>query len=318
MRVAVIDDYQDAFRSLDCFGKIAGHDVAVFHEAARSQGALVDMLKDADAVILTQQRTAMPRAVLEQLPKLKLISQTGRNTAHIDVAACKERGIVISAGGSGGPNATAELAWGLIMSAARHIPAEVQALKEGRWQTTLGTGLAGKVLGVYAYGRIGSIVAQVGKAFGMTIVCWGREGSLTRAQADGLVAATSRESFFSEADVVSLHLPLNEHTRGIVTAADLGRMKTSAILINTSRAGIIETGALEAALKDGRPGRAGIDVYESEPVLGAAHPLLALENAVCTPHIGYVEKATYETLFSAAIDQILAFEKGQPINVVGG
>jgi D-3-phosphoglycerate dehydrogenase len=318
MRVAVMDDYQDAFRSLDCFGKIAGHEVTVFHEAAGSQDALVEMLKDADAVILTQQRTAMPRTVLERLPKLKLISQTGRNTAHIDVAACKERGIVVSAGGSGGPNATAELAWGLIIVAARHIPAEVQALKEGRWQTSLGTGLAGKVLGVYAYGRIGSIMAQVGKAFGMTVTCWGREGSLARARADRFAVASSRETFFAEADVVSLHLPLNEHTRGIVSAADLGRMKTSAILVNTSRAGIIEAGALEAALENGRPGRAGIDVYETEPVLGGHHPLLALKNAVCTPHLGYVEKATYENLFAAAIDQILAFEQGQPINVVTG
>ena len=318
MRVAVMDDYQDAFRSLDCFGKIAGHEVTVFHEAAGSQDALVEMLKDADAVILTQQRTAMPRTVLERLPKLKLISQTGRNTAHIDVAACKERGVVVSAGGSGGPNATAELAWGLIIGAARHIPAEVQALKDGRWQTSLGTGLAGKVLGVYAYGRIGSIMAQVGKAFGMTITCWGREGSLARARADRFAVASSRETFFAEADVVSLHLPLNEHTRGIVSAADLSRMKTSAILVNTSRAGIIEAGALEAALENGRPGRAGIDVYETEPVLGGHHPLLALKNAVCTPHLGYVEKATYENLFATAIDQILAFEQDQPINVVTG
>lgn len=316
MQIAVIDDYQDAFRSLACFAKLKGHEVKTFHAPAASENALVDMLSDADAVILTQQRTPMPRSVIERLPKLKMISQTGRNTGHIDLAACKERGITVSAGGGGGANATAELAWGLILSAARHIPAEVQALKEGRWQTSLGTGLAGKTLGVYAYGRIGSLVAQVGKAFGMRVVCWGREGSLAKARDAGFDIAASREAFFSESDVVSLHLPMNKDTAGIVKASDLMRMKQTAILVNTSRAGIIEDGALVSALKQGRPGRAAVDVYEVEPVLGANHLLLELGNVVCTPHLGYVEKDTYEAIFTAAIDQVLAFDAGQPINVV--
>jgi D-3-phosphoglycerate dehydrogenase len=267
-------------------------------------------------VILLQQRTAIPRSVLERLPRLKLISQTGRNTAHIDAAACKEKGIVISAGGSGGPNATAELAWALILASARHIPAEVQAMKEGKWQLTVGTGLAGKVLGVYAYGRIGSIVAQVGKAFGMKVVCWGREGSTTKAREAGFEIAASREAFFADSDVVSLHIPLNKETQGIVKAADLALMKKTAILVNTSRAGIIDPGALVAALKSGRPGRAGVDVYEIEPVLDGNHPLLHLNNVICTPHLGYVELATYQTLYGAAVDQILAFAAGKPINVV--
>jgi D-3-phosphoglycerate dehydrogenase len=318
MQIAVLDDYQDAFRTLNCASKLDGQQVKVFHAPAESDDALVDMLKDAEAVILIQQRTAMPRKIIERLPNLKMLSQTGRNTAHIDLAACKERGIVVSAGGGGGPNATAELAWGLVLSCVRHIPDEVQALKEGRWQTTLGTGLAKKTLGVYAFGRIGSLVAAYGKAFGMRVVCWGREGSLGKAREAGFEAAASREAFFSDADVVSLHLPLKAETRGIVTAADLARMKPESILVNTSRAGIIEAGALAAALKKGRPGMAGVDVYESEPVLNGDHPLLKLSNAVCTPHLGYVERGGYEALYTAAIEQILAFAAGKPINVVDG
>ena len=316
MQIVIMDDYQSVASSLDCYGKLKDHAVTVYHAAAETQDKLVAMLKDADAVILLQQRTAMPRTVLERLPRLKLISQTGRNTAHIDIAACKEKGIVVSAGGSGGANATAELAWALILSSARHIPAEVQAMKEGKWQTTLGTGLAGKTLGVYAYGRIGSIVAQVGKAFGMKVVCWGREGSTAKAREAGFDIAASREAFFAEADVLSLHIPLNKETQGIVKAADLARMKPSAILVNTSRAGIVEPNALAEAVHAGRPGRAAVDVYEVEPVLNGNHALLHTRNVICTPHLGYVEKDTYETLYNAAIEQILAFAAGKPINVV--
>ena len=316
MHIVALDDYQNAVRSLDAFAKLKDHQVTVFQGTAESEDRLVDMLKDADAVILLQQRTALPRRVLERLPKLKMISQTGRNTAHIDLAACKEQGIVVSAGGAGGVNATAELAWALILSSARHIPAEVAALKAGQWQTTLGTGLAGKVLGIYAYGRIGSVVAQVGKAFGMKVVCFGRDGSTAKAREAGFDIAASRDAFFAEADVVSLHIPLSKETRGLVTAADLARMKPDAILVNTSRAGIVEAGALAAAVKAGRPGRAAVDVYETEPVLNGDHPLLKLDNVICTPHLGYVEKATYETLYGAAADQVLAFAAGKPVNVV--
>jgi D-3-phosphoglycerate dehydrogenase len=316
MKIAVIDDYQNVFRSLKCFENLKGFDVVVFHEPARDEADLVEQLKGAEAVILTMQRTAMPRSVLEKLPSLKLISQTGRNTGHIDLVACKERGIIVSAGGSGGPNPTAEMAWALILSALRHLPQEVQALKDGKWQTTLGTGLSGRMLGVYAYGRIGSIMARVGQAFGMNVLCWGREGSLSRAREAGFKVAASREEFFEQADVVTLHLQLNKETQGIVTASDLARMKTDSLLVNTSRGPIIAAGALVAALKAGRPGAAAVDVYEKEPVLDGNHPLLKLPNALCTPHLGYVERETYETLFGAAIDQILAFAAGNPINMV--
>ncbi len=315
MKIAIIDDYQDAFRKLECAGKLAGHELVAYTDTEKDPVKLAARLKDADILVLTQQRSKMPRAVLEKLPKLKLISQTGRNANHIDMAACTEKGVVVSAGGAGNPNPTAELAWGLILAALRRIPQEAQRLKNGQWQGSVGSGLSGRTLGIYAYGRIGSLVAQVGKAFGMRVWCWGRDGSTAKAKAAGYEVAPSREAFFAESDVISLHLPLNDGTRGIVTAEDLARMKTTALIVNTSRAPIIAKDALVNALKAGRPGRAGIDVYEDEPVLNAAHPLIGMDNVVCTPHLGYVEERTYEAYYGAAVEQILAFIAGQPINV---
>ena len=315
MRVAVIDDYQSAFRQLSNFHKLKDHEVVTFSEPERDMNRLAEKLKDFEAVMLTQQRTWFRRPLIEQLPKLKLISQTGRNANHIDIAACTEKGIVVSAGGGGNPTPTAELAWGLIIAALRRIPQEVRRLQDGKWQGSVGTGLAGKTLGIYAYGRIGSLVAQVGKAFGMRVVCWGREGSTAKARAAGYEVAANREAFFAESDVISLHLPLNDGTRGIVTADDLARMKTTALIVNTSRAPIIAKDALVNALKAGRPGRAAIDVYEDEPVMGAAHPLIGMDNVVCTPHLGYVEEGTYESYYGTAVEQILAFIAGKPVNV---
>lgn len=316
MKIAVIDDYQDAFRKLECFSRLKGHDVIVFNDTEKDPAKLAERLKDADVVLLTQQRSRFPRAVVERLPKLKLISQTGRNVGHVDVTACTERGILVAGAGGGNPNPTAELAWGLILSALRSIPYEVQRLKEGHWQTTVGDGLKGRTLGVYAYGRIGSIVARAGKAFEMRVVCFGREASTARAREAGFEVAGSREEFFSTADVLTLHLPLNAETRGIVKRADLARMKPTALIVNTSRAPIIEEGALVEALKKGRPGRAAIDVYEDEPVLGASHPLIKMPNAVCTPHLGYVEKSTYESYYGGAVDSIVAFLSGKPANIL--
>lgn len=315
MKIAIIDDYQDAFRKLECAKKLAGHELLVYTDTEKDPAKLAERLKDADIVVLTQQRSKMPRAAIEKLPKLKLLSQTGRNAYHIDIAACTEKGVVISAGGGGNPNPTAELAWGLILAALRRIPQEVQRMKNGQWQGSVGTGLAGKTLGIYAYGRIGSLVANVGKAFGMRVWCWGREGSTAKAKAAGFEVAPSREAFFAESDVISIHLPLNDGTRGIVTAEDLGRMKKSALIVNTSRAPIIAKDALVNALKAGRPGRAAIDVYEEEPVTGGNHPLIGMDNVVCTPHLGYVEEQTYESYYGTAVDQILAFVSGKPINV---
>jgi D-3-phosphoglycerate dehydrogenase / 2-oxoglutarate reductase len=316
MKIAVIDDYQNAFKTLKCYPKLAGHEVVIYTEPETNVEKIAERLKDADAVILTQQRTAFPRALIEKLPKLKLIGQTGRAASHVDLEACTDRGVVVSAGGSGNSNATAELTWGLILSALRNLPFEVKRLKEGRWQSTLGIGVNGKTLGIYAYGKIGSIVAGVGKAFGARVVCWGREGSTARAKAAGLEVAKSREEFFAEADILSLHLPLNKDTRGIVTADDLARMKPTALLVNASRSGLIAQGALENALKAGRPGMAAVDVYDVEPVLGADHPLLKMNNVTCTPHLGYVTRESYEEYYAVVVDDILAFAAGKPSHVL--
>ena len=316
MRIAVLDDYADAFRAASAFARLGDHEVTVFRDTVKDPDTLVARLADMDAVVLTQQRSPFPAAVVERLPRLRFVSQTGRNTGHVAIEACTARGVLVSAGGAGGPDATAELAWALILASLRHIPEEVQRLREGHWQGSVGTGLKGKVLGIYAYGRIGSIVARVGRAFGMRVVCWGREGSLERARRDGHEVAAGRGDFFGEADVLSLHIALNDATRGLVTAADLALMKPSALLVNTSRAQIMEAGALAAALRQGRPGFAAVDVYEEEPVLGAAHPLIGMPNALCTPHLGYAERGVYEALYETAVDQILAFAAGTPVNMV--
>jgi len=316
MKIAVIDDYQNAFKTLKCYPKLAGHEVVIYTEPETNVEKIAERLKDADAVILTQQRTAFPRALIEKLPKLKLIGQTGRAASHVDLEACTDRGVVVSAGGSGNSNATAELTWGLILSALRNLPFEVKRLKEGRWQSTLGIGVNGKTLGIYAYGKIGSIVAGVGKAFGARVVCWGREGSTGRAKAAGFEVAKSRDEFFADCDIISLHLPLNKDTRGIVTRDDLARMKPTALLVNPSRSGLIAKGALEDALKAGRPGRAAVDVYDQEPVLGADHPLLKMDNVTCTPHLGYVTRESYEEYYATVVDDIVAFAAGKPNHVL--
>jgi D-3-phosphoglycerate dehydrogenase len=316
MKIVVIDDYQDAFRQLAAFDRLKGHEVVVFRDTEKDPAKLAARLSDVDAVLLTQQRSPFPRAVIEKLPRLKLIAQTGRNTNHIDVAACTEKGIVVAAAGSGTPHATAELAWGLILASLRHIPHEVEQLKKGVWQTTVGAGLHGKTLGVYAPGRIGSCVAQVGKAFGMNVTCWGRDASKAKAREAGYEVPSTREAFFASADVISLHIPLNKETRGIVTAADLACMKPGALFVNTSRAPLVAAGALVDALKQGRPGFAAIDVYEDEPVVGGNHPLLTMSNVICTPHLGYVEQSTYDAYYGAAIDGILGFAQGKPVNVL--
>ena len=315
MKIAVIDDYQNAFKTLKCFPKLAGHEVVVYTDTANDVASLAEKLKDADAVVLTQQRSYFPRALIEKLPKLKLIGQTGRAATHVDLQACTEKGIVVSAGGTGNSSATAELTWGLILSALRSLPFEVAQLKAGRWQTTVGVGVKGKTIGIYAYGKIGSIVAAVGKAFGARVISWGREGSTGRAKAAGFEVAMSREEFFAEADIVSLHLPLNKDTRGIVTGDDLARMKPTALIVNASRSGLIAPGALVDALKSGRPGFAAVDVYDKEPV-GADEPLIKMANVTCTPHLGYVTRESYEDYYAVVVDNIVSFAAGKPNNVL--
>lgn len=322
MKISVIHDYADAFRKTKAFPKLKGHDVVVHTDAYTDPNKIVEQAAGCDALVLIQQRVSVPRQVIEKLPQLKFISQTGGNVYHLDMAACTEHGVVVSAptrGGGHGSNpysSTGELAWGLILASLRHIPFEVERLKQGHWQSTSGTRLYGKTLGIYAFGNIGAAVARVGRAFGMKVVCWGREGSTARAKAEGFEVASSREAFFENADVISLHLIGGKETRGIITAADLARMKPTSLLVNTSRAPIIAEGALVAALEKGRPGFAGIDVYETEPVVGAAHPLLKMKNALCTPHLGYCEDDGYEGIFGGAVTRLLAWIEGKPVDVV--
>lgn len=316
MKIAILDDYQDAFRKQKAIGKLAGHEIVAFTDTEKDPARLAERLKDANAVVLTQQRSSFPRAVIERLPNLKAICQTGSGTAHIDVAACSEKGIAVCAAGSGRSNSTAELTWGLILCSLRKLPFEVKQLREGRWQSTVGVEVRGKTLGIHALGKIGGIVATVGKAFGMRVVCWGRETTKKRAVEAGYEFAASREAFFSECDVISLHLPLNKDTRGIVKIEDLRRMKPTALFVNPSRMGLVADGALVEALKGGRPGFAATDVYEEEPITGANHPLLKMDNVVCTPHLGYVTEEGYENFYTTIVDELAAFAAGAPINVV--
>jgi D-3-phosphoglycerate dehydrogenase len=316
MKVAILDDWFDTLRTLPSFAKLAGHEVTVFTDHLQEVGPLAERLRPFEALVLFRERTEIRAPLIDRLPALRLISQRSVYP-HIDVDACTRRGIVVSSDQHAGtPSyAAAELTWALVLAAARRLPAEVASLRAGAWQSGVGTTLRGKTLGIYGYGRIGTVIAGWGRAFGMDVLVWSSEPSRERARADGHRAAASREQLFEESDVLSLHLRLVAATRGIVTAGDLGRMKPTAILVNTSRAGLVEPGALEAALRKGRPGMAAVDVFEQEPA-GADHPLLQLDNAVCTPHIGYVTREEYDLQFSDIFDQINAYAAGSPINVV--
>ena len=322
MKIAILDDYQDAVRHLDCFSLLDGHEVKIFNNTARGAGQLAIRLAPFDALVLIRERTALNRALLDKLPALKLISQTGKVSGHIDVAAATANGIAITEG-VGDPTAPAELTWALIMAAARRIPQYISNLQQGQWQTVsqqsslnrIGIALKGRTLGIWGYGKIGRMIAGYGRAFGMHVVVWGRETSLAAAQKDGYSAAASRSEFFEQSDVLSLHLRLNDATEGIVTAEDLMRMKSSAIVVNTSRAELIAAGALLTALQSGRPGYAVLDVFESEP-LNPTDPLLRMENVLATPHLGYVEQDGYELYFRAAFQNIVDFAAGHPQHVL--
>jgi D-3-phosphoglycerate dehydrogenase len=317
MRITILDDYHDTLRTLACFRKLVGHDVTIWNDHVQDVDRLAERLRDTEALVLIRERTAIRAPLIERLPRLRLISQRSVYP-HIDVDACTRHGVVVSSGQHADtPSyAAAELTWGLVLAAMRDIPQQMAALRAGRWQIGVGSTLRGKTLGLYGYGRIAAVVAGYGKAFGMPVTVWAREASRARAAADGLQVAPSREAFFADADIVSLHMRLVAATRGIVTAADLARMKPTALLVNTSRAGLIEPGALVDALRRGRPGKAAVDVFDEEPLLDVRDPLLTLDNVVCTPHIGYVSRDEYEIQFSDIFDQVVAFARGAPINVV--
>jgi len=317
VRVSILDDYADTLQTLDCFAKLIGHDVTVWTDHVQDVDMLADRLAGCEALVLIRERTEIRARLLDLLPDLRLISQRSVYP-HIDIDACTRLGIVVSSNlHPGTPSvATAELTWGLVIAAMRRIPQQAASLKAGEWQSGIGSTLRGKTFGVYGYGRLGKVVAGYARAFGMDVVVWGREASLEQAVADGYAVAESKEAFFASCDIVSLHLRLVDATRGIVTMADLARMKPTALLVNTSRAGLVEPGALVAALRAGRPGLAAVDVYEHEPLTDPADPLLAMDNVVCTPHIGYVTREEWELQFADVFDQINAFAAGSPINVV--
>lgn len=326
MNIVILDDYQDAVRKLQCSAKLDPYPAKVYTNTVKGIGQLSVRLRDADAIVLIRERTQISRQLIEKLPRLKLISQTGRTGSHIDIEACTERGIVVTESSSSSA-ATAELTWALVLAAMRRLPQYISTLKHGAWQQSgmksasmppnfgVGMVLKGKTLGIWGYGRIGKQVAAYGKAFGMDVVVWGSDTSRHQAMADGYQAASSKDEFFATCDVLSVHLRLNEQTQSIISLEDLSRMKPTALFVNTSRAELVAPDALIAALNRGRPGMAAVDVFESEPIL-QGHALLRLENCVCTPHIGYVEQDNYEQLFGSAFDNVVNFIQGNPTHVV--
>ncbi|HKU98024.1 MAG TPA: D-2-hydroxyacid dehydrogenase family protein [Vineibacter sp.] len=317
MKVTILDDYHDTLRTLACFAKLDGHDVTIWNDHLQDVEPLAARLRDTEALVLIRERTHIRAPLLERLPNLRLISQRSVYP-HIDIDACTRLGIIVSSNlHAGTPSyATAELTWGLVLAAMRQIPQQMASLKAGNWQIGVGSTVRGKTLGIYGYGRIGKVVAEYGKAFGMNVLVWARPDSLAKAQAEGWPVAASKADFFERCDVISLHMRLVDATRGIVTAEDLARMKPTALLVNTSRAPLVAPGALVAALRAGRPGMAAVDVFEEEPVRDPAHSLLALDTVVATPHIGYVSREEYELQFADIFDQINTYAAGTPTNVV--
>jgi D-3-phosphoglycerate dehydrogenase len=317
MKITVLDDYFDTLRTLECFSKLADHEVTVWNDHVQDVDTLAERLSGSEGLVLIRERTEIRAPLLEQLTNLRLISQRSV-FPHIDIDACTRLGVVVSSDlHIGSPSyAAAELTWGLVLAGMRQIPQQVASMKAGGWQMGVGQSLMFKTLGIYGYGRIGKVIAGYGRAFGMNVMIWASEVSRAKAQADGLVVATSKGEFFEQCDVVSLHMRLVESTRGIVGAADLALMKPTALLVNTSRAGLIEPDELVDALQSGRPGMAAVDVYETEPLVDTGHPLLQMENVVCTPHIGYVSRDEWEIQFADVFDQITAYAAGSPINVV--
>jgi D-3-phosphoglycerate dehydrogenase len=314
MRIVIPDDYQDAVRNLDCFKLLAGHQVTIYNDSTTDINELAVRFADADALVLIRERSTISAELLARLPNLKLISQTGKISNHLDLNACTAHGVAV-AEGVGSPVAPAELAWALIMNATRQLPAAIAGMQAGRWQTNIGRALQGLTLGIWGYGKIGQRVARYAAAFDMPVLVWGSEASRQAAVAEGQQAAASREAFFEQSDILSLHLRLSASTQHLVQPADLARMKPDALLVNISRAELLAPGALEEALRQGRPGFAAVDVYEQEPIYDPGHPLLQLPNVLCTPHLGYVEQKGYELYFSKAFENVNAFAAGQPQNL---
>ena len=316
MIIAIPDDYHGLVPTLECFKRLEGHDVRVFRDAAPSLDVMLRNLRDADIIVPIRERSEFTGEVIEALPRLKMISQTGRSAHHVDVAACTRRGIAVATGTHASPYTVAEHTWALILAAARRIPEESGLMKRGEWRSAFSLPLHGRTLGIFGLGKIGSLVAATGASFGMRVLVWGREATRVAAAKAGYAYAGSQRALFEESDVLSLCVRLTRETRGIVRADDLAAMKPEALLVNTARAELIASGVLEHALEEGRPGFAAVDVYEDEPVLGGGHPLLKLPNALCTAHSAWLERPTYELYFGEAFDNALAFAAGRPVNLL--
>ena len=316
MKIAILDDYMDMVRGLRAYAKLDGHQVSSINEHIRDAAELARRIGDAEALVMIRERTPITSALLDHLPDLKVVIQNGAYP-HIDVEACTRHGVAVSVSTTSRPSyATAELTWGLIIASMRQIPQQMARLKAGGWQSVAGMGLRARTLGVYGYGKIGNLVAGYGRAFGMKVLVWSRETALANARADGFNAAPSKQALFEDSDVVTVHLRLVPETRNIVTGEDLARMKPTSVFVNTSRAGLVEPGALEAALREGRPGAAAVDVFEDEPLTDGNHPLLKMDNVIATPHLGYVERDAIEHYFGIAFDQLVNFLRGNMTNVV--
>ena len=316
MKIVIPDDYHGLVSRLECFGKLAGHDVTVLRDVAPSFETLVEKLRDAEIIVAVRERTAFTRALIEQLPKLKLIAQTGRSAHSVDVKACTDHGIAVCAGSHSSPYTVAEHTWALIFASVRRVAEDAALMKQGKWRDWLSTSLRAKTLGVYGLGKIGEPVAATGASFGMRVLCFARDATVVRAKTLGYEAATSRQAFFEQSDVLSVNLRMSEATRGIITAADLAHMKSTSLIVNTARAELFAPGVLVDALKKGRPGFAATDVYENEPVQNGDHPLLKMSNAICTPHSAWLEPGTYEAYFGEAFEQSAAFAAGKPVKLL--
>ncbi len=314
MNIAILDDEFDTVRTLPCYSQLADHHVTIWREHSKDTNVLAERLQDAGAIVLLRERTPIRADLIARLPQLKMLTLNGPYP-HVDLDACTAHGVALCAGKPRPSSATAELTWGLIIASLRQIPQQMASLRRGQWQCGLGSGLRGRTLGVWGYGRIGQQVAAFGRAFGMKVLIWSRDSGLASARADGYAAAASRQTLFEEVDVLCLHVRLNAETRGMVKAADLAWMKPTALIVNTSRAELIEPDALVAALKAGRPGFAAVDVYEQEPVTDLAQPLLNMDNVVCTPHLGYVERDQLERYYNDQFSRVLAFARGEPVDV---
>lgn len=314
MKITILDDYQAVIQSLDCFLLLAGYDVNVVHEHFTDEVALAETIHGTQILVLNRTRTKVTRTLIEQLPDLKLISQTGKLAGHVDLEACKEHGVQI-AEGRGNPVATAELTWSLILNGLRLLPQAIEGMKAGQWQSNLGDRVFEKTIGIWGYGKIGKRIAQYAKVFGAKVIVWGSENSRSQALSDGFGGAATKEEFFQTSDVITMHLRLHPATTAIVTLEDLRLMKPTALFVNTARAALIAPNALLTALKEGNPGRAALDVYDQEPIFDPAHPLLTMENVICSPHLGYVERQGYELYYSIAFENVLNYLKGSPTGI---